>query len=290
MKLAAAAVAAIALFAAGQAFAADACSQTTIVATAAMAPDPDGFALIPATLGTAHETMAVSTSAEISELTQSTVDRLHLKIFQNQFGMYSASGNFSEKAAAVAPFGIGQVSTKGYVFRVALSAPAGAAGTIAADALRAYDVDFDFGGGKVNLVSPDHCAGKVIYWPASAVAVVPMTVTPEGRVVLPLTVDGHPLKAVLDTGSATSSITQAAARSIGVASTGAGTEQQFQAVALDAISVTNPRISVVARLTDSTNRPLDASNGADMTLGLNVLKHLHVYVAYHEQRLYITPK
>src|SRR5665213_3534924 len=65
---------------------------------------------------------------------------------------------------------------------------------------------------------------------------------------------------------------------VGAAPTGMGTEQQFQAVALDAISVTNPKFSVVARLTDSTNRPLDASNGADMTLGLNVLKHLHLYV------------
>lgn len=289
MKLATAA-AAIALFAASQASAADICSQTTIVATAAMAPDPDGFALIPATLGTAQETMAVNTGAEISELTQDTVARLHLKIIQNQFGMYNASGNFSEKAAAVSPFGIGNVSTKSYAFRIALSAPGGAAGTIAADVLRAYDVDFDFGGGKVNLVSPDHCVGKVITWQTSAVAVVAMTVTPEGRIVLPLTVDGHSLMAVLDTGSATSSITQSAAHSIGAASASTGSEQQFQAVALDAISVTNPKFNVVTRLIDSTNKPLDASNGADMTLGLNVLKHLHLYVAYHERRLYITPK
>jgi len=54
-------------------------------------------------------------------------------------------------------------------------------------------------------------------------------------------------------------------------------------VALDAISVTNPKFNVVTRLIDSTNKPLDASNGADMTLGLNVLKHLHLYVAYHER-------
>ena len=290
MKIAAAALA-IALFAATEASAADYCSQTTIVATAQMASDPNGLALIPATLGTQQQTMLVDTGAAISELTDVAADQMQLAIFPNQFGMYNPAGNFSEKAVAVSPFGIGNVSTKTYTFRVAKLTPDGAAGTIGADVLRAYDIDFDFGGGKVNLVSPDHCVGKVIYWKASAVAVVPMTVAPDGRIVLPLTIDGHQVNALLDTGSATSSITADAARNLLKAQSSAvGMELPVQALALDAISLTNPKLSVVKELKDASSKPLDPSLGADMTLGMNVLKHLHLYVAYREQRLYITPK
>jgi len=189
-----------------------------IVATVAMAPSPDGFALIPATLGTAQETMAVNTGAEISELTQDTAARLHLKIIQNQFGMYNASGNFSEKAAAVSPFRHRQRLDQELRVSHRPVGAGGAAGTIAADVLRAYDViSISAAARSIWSRRPlcrqgDHLAdqrGRRGGDDRDA----------GGRIVLPLTVDGHPLKAVLDTGSATSSITQGAANSIGAAST-----------------------------------------------------------------------
>jgi hypothetical protein len=37
-------------------------------------------------------------------------------------------------------------------------------GTLGHEYLRYFDLDFDFAGGKLNLFSPDHCAGKVVYW------------------------------------------------------------------------------------------------------------------------------
>lgn len=37
-------------------------------------------------------------------------------------------------------------------------------GTLGREYFRYFDLDFDFANGKLNLFSPDHCAGKVVYW------------------------------------------------------------------------------------------------------------------------------
>jgi hypothetical protein len=37
-------------------------------------------------------------------------------------------------------------------------------GTLGHEYLRYFDLDLDFGNGKLNLFSPEHCAGKVVYW------------------------------------------------------------------------------------------------------------------------------
>lgn len=36
-----------------------------------------------------------------------------------------------------------------------------------------YDTELDFTGGKMNYFATDHCEGKVIYWPAQALAIFP---------------------------------------------------------------------------------------------------------------------
>src|SRR5207244_2627656 len=65
------------------------------------------------------------------------------------------------------------------------------AGVLAPDILLNYDVDIDFGADKLNLLSPKHCPGKVIYWPALTIAVVPMNVVTSGHIVIPVKLDGH---------------------------------------------------------------------------------------------------
>lgn len=273
---------------------ADYCPPLTIEATAPMSDAHNGLVVVQATLGTIQRAMLIDTSTAVSEITSETVSTLQLPTFGNQFGMYNPSGNPTEKAAAVSPFVLGNVSTKSYTFRVsnstALSVRDQVGGSIGTDVLRAYDVDFDFGGGKINLVSPDHCDGKVVYWHAAAVAVVPANILPDGRIMLSVTVDGHPLNALLDTGSAASTMNSAAARSLSVNSVGTDLTHTFQSLALEGISVSNPNVRIVPQLADSSGKPVDSATGADMTLGLDVLRHLHVYIAYKEQKLYVTPR
>ncbi len=56
-------------------------------------------------------------------------------------------------------------------------------GILGSEMLRNVDVDFDFSANKVNLFSPDHCAGNVVYWqtPTVPVAIVPFTLNASGQ-------------------------------------------------------------------------------------------------------------
>jgi predicted aspartyl protease len=288
------ALAAAALFAASGNAWADSCPSLVIEASLQMATDEKGLVVVPATLAGEIKPMILDTGGSISEVTQRTVSELGLKPFMNQFGAYNAAGNPSESAVGISPFALGNARATSYTFRVAnmtaLSTRQEQAGSIGVDVLQAYDIDLDFGGHKLNLISPNHCYGRVIYWKADAVAMVPLTPLPDGRVLVNVSVDGHPLKALLDTGSPQSTMSAEAARSLGVDQAYAGGAHSFNALALEGIAVSKPSIAIVRDLTDSSGRSIDSSTGASMTLGVDVLKHLHAYIAYKEQKLYLTAR
>ena len=64
-----------------------------------------------------------------------------------------------------------------------------------------YDINFDFGGKHLSFLDPTTCTdpNQVAYWPHAAVAVIPMTIK-NSRIVVPVTINGHSLDAVIDTG------------------------------------------------------------------------------------------
>src|SRR5262249_35290841 len=74
------------------------------------------------------------------------------------------------------------------------------------------DLDIDFGAMTLKFFSTDHCeGGGVADWPRQAFAVVPVTQI-QGHIELPVRLDGHLLRAVIDTGAPWSVINPAGAR------------------------------------------------------------------------------
>jgi hypothetical protein len=90
-----------------------------------------------------------------------------------------------------------------------------AEGILGMDVLRKFDLHLDFGGKSVSFLArgaaADSCAGA--FTARNRVAFD--TIEP-AFVVLPVTVDGHPVSAVLDTGSGHSGLNKKAAESLGV--------------------------------------------------------------------------
>ena len=173
---------------------------------------------------------------------------------------------------------------------------------------------------RCTLLSPDHCPGKVIYWPATAVAAVPMRGQFERETsVFPVTVDGKAVNATLDTGSTTTILNLGFAgkhlRSARATSSGVTTvtaldsthgsavlSTRFKTLTFgdDADRLDHGRQSakwtcsptswaILARRGSNTGtapspRPKAQSVALpDMLLGMNVLKHLHIYIAYGEE-------
>ena len=171
-------------------------------------------------------------------------------------------------------------------------------GTLAPEMMRRFDVDFDFHHGAMNLFSQDHCPGNVVYWTKSDAVVVPMDVQPNGKIRIPVMVDGQKVMAILDTGSVTSFMTMDMARKLGIAPDNKDLKVKrsygyqdrfkeydypFKTLTLDGLTVSNPHIRIMS------DAALPGGLGYDLTLGISFLRQLHVYVAYKEEKLYITP-
>lgn len=314
---------AVALLAVGPAAAEDNCHPLTLFTSVPLSHrEGDKRMFVPVTMQGKDKFMLLDTGGAVSEITPQVVDELGLNRRMLSFISVDVAGETSNQAATVAPFVIGTLTTQSMEFVVApeknLFGDSGTqyAGILGPNVLMQYDVDIDFGAPKLSLLSPDHCDGKVIYWPAAAVAVVPMRVLKSGHIIIPVELDGKTVSATLDTGADTSTLALPVAESdfglkLGSADTpyagdmygkpGAALyHHKFSSLSFGGIAVSNLDVTILpdflkdkykpgpeigTRLAD----PVSNSEFSDMLLGMNVLRHLHVYIAYKERKLYITP-
>lgn len=173
----------------------------------------------------------------------------------------------------------------------------GVDGTLAPEMMHRFDVDYDFRHSTINFFSQEHCPGKVVYWTKGGAIVIPMDLQPNGKVRIPVLVDGKKIMAILDTGSVTSFIGMNAARSLGISSDDKELKLRrsygykdrykeydypFKTLTLDGLTVNNPHIKIMSDATLS-------GMGTDLILGISFLRQLHLYIAYKEGNLYVTP-
>jgi hypothetical protein len=133
---------------------------------------------------------------------------------------------------------------------------------------------------------------------------------------VPVSINGKDFKAAIHTASSVSSMTVDTAKYIfGVTAESPGAvlldspdgdpahrpfRYTFATMTFDTVTVTNPKFIVYPNLTgardpnnsnrtDSRVHRVDDSIGGDISIGMDVLRKLHLYVAYGENKLYITP-
>jgi predicted aspartyl protease len=278
----------------------------------------NGVIVIPVSLEGTSVRMALDTGAPLSAVDPIVADNLHLiqrRIVQG--ALYDAAGESFSYIALPHDLAMGDMHANDVKMAVWPS-PMGKGdqrigGTIAVDLLRHFDVDIDFSAHRLGLFSQDHCPGKVVYWTSGDVAVVPMHVVNTGHIILPVKLDGTPFDAMLDTGSTFSSLSQEAADNtfhlapnspqmakIGENAGPGGVplyRHTFKTLEIEGISISNPAIAIFENLTRARQAPqlgsrigeADESGGnTDLVLGLQELHHFHVYIAYKEQKLYLT--
>ena len=305
-----------------QAFADDDCHPLTQFATVELAHRPNNSRLyVPVTIEGKDRLMLLDTGGAMSEITLLTANELQLGRRQLQFQEVDLLGNTSNEAADVNQFEIGALIARSIEFVISPDHNLFAdnfryAGIIAPNILKNYDVDIDFGGPRLTLLSPEHCEGKVIYWPASAVAVVPMRVLKSGHIAFSAMLDGKPVSAMLDTGASNTTLKIPVAESdfglkMGTPDTPRASElngkpgatvyhHKFASLDFDGLAVSNLEVALIPDYTSDKYKPgpelgtrlgdtSQSGDFADMLLGMNVLRHLHVYIAYKERKLYITP-
>jgi hypothetical protein len=181
-----------------------------------------------------------------------------------------------------------------------------------------YDIDLDFGGKALSFLAPTSCTDpdQVAYWPHAAVAVVPMTLS-GGRMRVQVTIRGHVIDAVIDTGAARTVMRRDIAERIFGLEAGTpgmmpagdlrdGTDMQIYSHTFAQISFTGgvtannvPALIQANSMVRKINRtPVLGSRATfaadpgdripDLALGMDVLHQLHLYAAFEQNRLYVT--
>ena len=263
--------------------------------------------------------MILATASTTSSVTPDVVQELHLATRHVDLIAIDGTARWSDLAAKTKTFDLGTLHADSMEFMVTparvLANDKQVAGLIGDSLLKNYDVSADFGSNRLDLISPDHCAGKVIYWPASAVAVVPIHISNDGTATVDVTLDGVPVRARLTTAAENTTLTAKAAedkfkltsQSPDMAPTGHIDDHadatiyrhRFKTLDFEGVAASNVSVDILPDIIRSSLRNTKGfepglvnnieSRQPEMSLGMNVLKHLHIYIAYKEGQLYITP-
>lgn len=317
MKMPAIALAGACLFSTGAA-AAD-CAPLKLLSTIKMTPaggDPDDVRLIPVGINDQTRMFLFDTGGAISQITRKAAEDMKLEIINSNIEMYDVNGRASRKAVTLDKFLVGRMLFTNVRMPVSpMPGGDGMDGILSSNMLVNYDIDLDFPGNTMNYISPDHCAGNVMYWKADTVGVVPIKLVNNTRITVTVTLDGQTFDAFIDTGATRSVMSEKVAKYFFRVPLGAdgdtpvksingdgsltGYLHNFGKLSFGGVTVEKPQIMI---LEDRMNMAGDRSqqtgnramrNNADITLpqlviGMNMLKDMHVYIAFAEHRLYVT--
>jgi predicted aspartyl protease len=292
------------------AWAAD-CKPLNIVSILDMTPiDRSGVVTVPISLNGTEKNFLLDTGGISSQVTPEVAEELKLPQHRSNVEFYAADGTLSQTAARVREFTMGKLRATDMDLQVS---PNGME-IMSPVAFPAYDFEMNFAARKLNILSSDHCEGKVIYWPAQALAAVPIRIR-DYHVEVPVKLDGKDFTAIIDTGSSTSSIRQDVARSAFDLAPGSpdmtpdghfGNDERalvytypFKTLTFEGVTISNPKVRILPNLmgknADQSHKmnTLIGRNSDDVALpevivGMNVLAKLHLYFAFKEHKLYIT--
>lgn len=286
------------------------------VASFPIAPQIVGAVGVPVALNGTEETFLVDTGGAFSTVSAKTADKLGLTLRSAPVELYAASGKIFNRYATVHTLRLGHLRAQDVELMVhSGSIDTGRVqfqGTLAPDILRNYDIDFDFGHDRMNMMSPKHCPGAVVYW-APNYSVVPFTMSDRLHIEVPVTLDGHNFKAIVDTGSTFTLLREQQARGVfHLGPDSAGVERiesksrlipysyRFKSLVIGGITVGNPQLGIFADADAQRFRKEHRDKLANdpvyglrfdstpMILGLDILTKLHLYIAYGEKTLYVT--
>jgi len=303
---------------ASSAMAAESCGPLQIIGQVDIV-STDGALLVPAKINGLATYMIIDTGGWYRQLAPALVDKLHLSTTKRRVGFIDITGRTTNTSATVDDVEIGSFKAKDAVFLVPkYGFGDDVGGVLGPQMFTSFDLDLDFAAKKINFVLQDHCDGKVVYWKTRSYAVAPFLLTDEGHIRMPIELDGHKFTALLDTGADQSSITFRAAEeafditkdSPGVTKKGYVNgdkraeeyERRFKTLTIAGITFNNPKLSLIPDLLRNhqinehrpkINSHIDTNNEFegvdDVIVGLAELRHLHIYIAYKEQKLYISP-
>lgn len=271
--------------------------------------------LVPVAVNGSPRKLVLDTGGVMTALGRNMVDNLGLETMHSDIQLNDITGHYAFAQVLINSFDLGALHADKIRLRVMPNVVLGSAdGLLSTDLFLQYDVDMDFAARRLNYFSQDHCAGKVAYWPERPVAVMPVIVA-NGHLLISVKLDGQTLSAIIDTGAPQSILSMMAAKGVfrltpdtpdlELVETSKSDpllkwyKHKFGKLEFGDISATNPDIYVMTNRTGIEDEklsirgaltdPLNRYGSQQFTVGMDVLKHLHLYIAFGERKLYVSP-
>jgi len=290
------------------------CAPARLLATVPMqsAEPESNIRTVPVILNGVTRHMVLDTGGATTQLSKDTIAELKLPLHNSSAAIYDIDGRVSRAFATVRDFTFGDLHRSDAALMVWPEATRPFAGELAQDMLQPYDVDVDFTAGALKLYAKDHCPG-----PSGWVPTARAEMHNKGwHLHIPVTLDGRTYDAIFDTGSRHTIMRLPTARhDFGLDTDSAGMEpyraingdafltgyiHAFSKMSFGGMTIERPEVMIVP---DIMNRNADKSRMAEnpayhhnaglilpeLSLGMDVLKHLHLYMAFGEQALYVAP-
>jgi predicted aspartyl protease len=167
-------------------------------------------------------------------------------------------------------------------------------GVLGADTLSSFDIDIDLPSHRLALYQKQTCAGAGPAWTGPYSKILARR-SPGNHLCVPVQLDGHSVRAFIDTGAQFSVMSKTAAAALGITDPllahdlamtvhGAAAEQldgrvhRFALLAIGTETIRNPEIGVTdLRLGD-----------ADLVLGVDFLQSQRVWMSYGSQQIFLS--
>jgi hypothetical protein len=218
----------------------------------------------------------------------------------------------------VGSFGVGNATDQNLQMMVAKKGEIGRSepydGFLTGDFFKQYDVELDFGSKQMTWLTPTTCTDpdQVVFWAHREVAIIPVTLANDGRLQMQALVRGHMINAELDTSSPRTVMRRDIAELyVGVADkdmvpTGDlkdGMNMQvytsvFPEIIFAGGGITAKNVPVLIQdfsmhhdydqAALGTRAQFMAPRIPDLTIGMDVLHNLHMYVIPGQGRVYVT--
>ncbi|HET7085058.1 MAG TPA: retropepsin-like aspartic protease [Rhizomicrobium sp.] len=295
------------------------CVPARLLATMRMqdAEPESNIRTVPVTLNGVTRQMVLDTGGAITQLSRNTIEELNLPEYGSSAAVYDINGRVSHRFAMVKELAFGDLRRNDAALMVWPEPVRPYAGELAQDLLQPYDVDVDFGTGLLKMYAKASKDGTQCPGPAGWVPLARSEMRNKGwHLHIPVTLDGHSYDAIFDTGSRhTIMRSPAARRDFGLSQDSPDMEpfraingdpflnghlHRFSKLSFAGMTMEKPEVLIVP---DMLGRNADHSVIADnpthrhneglilpeLSLGMDVLKHLHLYMAFGEQALYVAP-
>lgn len=167
-------------------------------------------------------------------------------------------------------------------------------GLLGRDFLAVFDLDLDFPDRRLTLYRVNDCTGRFVPWSGHEVA-IPFAVPAVDSVILSVAVDGHPLRALLDTGASASLITASGMFKLGLDQTRLSADLTNQATGMGPRTVTVHRHRFKTLTIDNQTtgnpelwvEPVRLSPIVDMLLGADWLATRHLWISFATRQVFL---